>query len=196
MRHNINMNSNLNLHSIFSQNPDLLDFCIQTNILERVNSLLCQDTQESKNQAKQIIQNTDFPKDFYEQNFDQNTTYQTLIIGNGDVINRDHGLQLAKESGVDGIMIGRGIFKDPWAFLSRDQAVLLDTKLARINLLLEHLLSWEKIWQGQKNFPAMKKFVKMYINGFEGAADLRGQFMELNTAEQMIILCQSELIKT
>ncbi len=190
------MNSNPNLHSIFAQNPDLLAFCSQTNILETVNYLLLQNTQESKDQAKQTIQNTDFPKDFYDRFYNklyQNAVHSTLIIGNGDVTNRDHGLELAKESGVDGIMIGRGIFKDPWAFLSRDKAKLLDTKQARINLLLEHLLSWEIVWQGQKNFPAMKKFVKMYINGFDGAADLRGQFMEINTAEQMILLCQKEL---
>jgi tRNA-dihydrouridine synthase len=41
---------------------------------------------------------------------------KTLIVGNGDVISRDQGLELAKTHKLDGIMIGRGIFSDPYIF--------------------------------------------------------------------------------
>src|SRR5690606_29644514 len=40
----------------------------------------------------------------------------TLLVGNGDVIDCRHGEQLVKEHGLDGIMIGRGIFHNPYAF--------------------------------------------------------------------------------
>jgi len=41
---------------------------------------------------------------------------RTLIIGNGDVKSRAEGLQRVKETGVDGIMVGRGAFGNPWIF--------------------------------------------------------------------------------
>ncbi|HAQ1137859.1 TPA: tRNA-dihydrouridine synthase family protein, partial [Enterococcus faecium] len=41
---------------------------------------------------------------------------QTLITINGDIPDRQTGEELAEKYGVDGIMIGRGIFKNPYAF--------------------------------------------------------------------------------
>ena len=48
----------------------------------------------------------------------------TLLTINGDIENRQHGLDLvAKYPGVNGVMIGRGVFHNPFAFVSRqDQA--------------------------------------------------------------------------
>ncbi|MEK7609792.1 MAG: tRNA-dihydrouridine synthase [Patescibacteria group bacterium] len=47
---------------------------------------------------------------------------ETLIIGNGDVESVNDGLIKIKESGCDGIMIGRGIFGKPWLFESVSRA--------------------------------------------------------------------------
>lgn len=41
---------------------------------------------------------------------------ELVLIGNGDVISLKQGRELARESGFDGIMIGRGIFGNPWLF--------------------------------------------------------------------------------
>ncbi len=40
----------------------------------------------------------------------------TLLVVNGDIRDRAHGLELVEKYGVDGIMIGRGIFQNPFAF--------------------------------------------------------------------------------
>ncbi|WP_440374563.1 tRNA-dihydrouridine synthase, partial [Neisseria sp. P0014.S004] len=40
----------------------------------------------------------------------------TLITNNGDILDRKMGLELAEKYGIDGVMIGRGIFKNPFAF--------------------------------------------------------------------------------
>lgn len=40
----------------------------------------------------------------------------TLLTINGDILDREAGLKLAEQYGVDGIMIGRGIFQNPFAF--------------------------------------------------------------------------------
>ncbi len=41
---------------------------------------------------------------------------ETLIIGNGDVRDMEHGRELAEKYGADGVMIGRSIFGNPWLF--------------------------------------------------------------------------------
>lgn len=195
------------IHPILQNNLDLLDFCKQTGIYEPVNLLLNTGDSESLQKARDLISETDFPADWVFTN-------KTIIIGNGDVQDYDHGLELAKESGVDGIMIGRGIFKNPWAFLPALESQKLDTKLARLQLLKYHLEMWDETWKdikierykeefvpnsplnvNIKNFATMKKFVKMYISNFAGALDLRVKFMELNTPLDMILLCSEEIEK-
>lgn len=173
------------LHQILVTNTDLAEFCMKTGIFEIINQLLNQNTELSKNLAKKLISDTEFPINYKNP--------KTLIIGNGDVINYDHGLQLAKQTNVDGIMIGRGIFKDPWAFLDTEQTKVFDTKENRILLLKKHILEWQETWQDTKHFPVLKKFVKMYINGFPNSAQLRSKFMEMETAEQMLNLCEAVL---
>lgn len=41
---------------------------------------------------------------------------ETLIIGNGDVVSLEEGKEKAKQSGVDGVMVGRALFGNPWFF--------------------------------------------------------------------------------
>lgn len=111
---------------------------------------------------------------------------ETILIGNGDVQNREDGLRLVKESGVDGIMIGRGIFQDPLAFQFERAELSIGE---RMNLLRRHIELYEETWQGEKSYEPLKKFVKMYINGFPGAAEMRAKFMETkNPAEALNIL--------
>jgi hypothetical protein len=191
------------MHQVFINNPDLLEFCQVTGIFDRIQNLLQADTDESKELVRQLILDTEFPEKLAisqglieEVSIDYDTNWdisKTIIVGNGDVQNYDHGLELAKQSGVDGLMIGRGIFKDPWAFLPREEAVLLDTKLNRVLMLREHITQWVETWEDQKNFPSLKKFVKMYINNFEKAGELRGEFMEMTTAVEMLGKCDEVL---
>lgn len=42
----------------------------------------------------------------------------TVILGNGDVVDMADGLEKAKQTGCDGIMIGRAVFGNPWVFSS------------------------------------------------------------------------------
>lgn len=45
----------------------------------------------------------------------------TLLVINGDIRDRAHGLELVKKYGIDGVMIGRGIFHNPFAFSTAEQ---------------------------------------------------------------------------
>jgi len=111
----------------------------------------------------------------------------TLIIGNGDVISYDDGLEKVKEFGVDGIMIGRGIFSNPWIF---DPTI--DIKKVsvqdKLQLLIDHVSLYTKIWEGKKPYPVLKKFFKIYVSDFSGASQLRAKLMETTTGEQSIAI--------
>jgi len=107
---------------------------------------------------------------------------QTLIIGNGDVENRAEGLKLARESGVDGVMIGRGIFHDIFAFAADPIAHEPDEMMT---ILLDHLDRYEAAWGDGKSFQILKKFFKVYVNGWNGAAELRARLMETTTPAQV-----------
>ena len=109
---------------------------------------------------------------------------ETLIIGNGDVESVAEGIEKADKYGLDGIMIGRGIFHNPWVF-DPLSTTLQPGKDEYIQVLLHHLQIFEDTWRDTKNFAIMKKFCKMYINGFHGAGELSGKLMESKSCEEM-----------
>lgn len=99
---------------------------------------------------------------------------KTLLIGNGDITSYKQALGVHKKYGVDGVMIGRGIFANPWVF---EKTARVHGKEEYLELLQKHLTLFEKTWGKTKNYQIMKKFFKMYINGFDGANLLRQQLM-------------------
>jgi tRNA-dihydrouridine synthase len=105
----------------------------------------------------------------------------TVIIGNGDVRDRAHGRQLAATSGMDGIMIGRGIFHDLHAFADSRPELAPEQM---IEILLRHVALYEE-WGSTKPFQILKKFFKIYVAGWPGAAELRARLMECRTPEEV-----------
>lgn len=107
---------------------------------------------------------------------------ETLIIGNGDVKDRDHGKELAEKYGVDGIMIGRGIFENILAFSSKSYVLSIKE---RVELLVNHARLFDKTWGSTKPFVLMRKFAKIYIKDFPGASELRAKIMQTNSLKEL-----------
>ena len=107
----------------------------------------------------------------------------TLIIGNGDVKSLSDARQKVLDAGADGAMIGRGIFENPYLF---SETITLSDKAPeeKMQLLLDHMRMWIDTWGETKHFPILRKFFKVYANGFPGAQDLRLQLMETQTPEE------------
>ncbi len=108
-----------------------------------------------------------------------------LVIGNGDVKDWLDGVRKCEEYGGDGFMIGRGILVNPAAF---DKSGRELSRSDRIKLLLIHLNLWHQTWGEERDFQIMKKFVKAYINGFEGARELRAKMMAARTRADVVEL--------
>lgn len=121
-----------------------------------------------------------------------------ICIGNGDVMSRTQGVELAERWDVDGIMVGRGIFHNPWLFSEVEPREHAPDE--RIALLREHIVLWRTQWEGnpstssglRKSFDLMKKFFKVYISEWPGAADLRARLMECKTPEQVDAVLSTE----
>ncbi|WP_042163502.1 tRNA dihydrouridine synthase [Paenibacillus gorillae] len=116
----------------------------------------------------------------------------TLLTINGDIPDRQTGLKLAEQYGVDGIMIGRGIFHNPFAFEQEPREhssdELLD--LLRLHLDLHDKYAAELTL---RPFKALLRFFKIYVKGFRGASELRNQLMQTkSTAEVRELLSTFE----
>jgi len=107
----------------------------------------------------------------------------TLLTINGDIPNYQVGMELVEKYGVDGIMIGRGIFKDPFAFEKESSEhstkELLDLFRYHLDLFDEN----RKI--EDRPFKPMRRFFKIYIHGVPGAAELRKNLMETETTDEV-----------
>ena len=102
--------------------------------------------------------------------------------GNGDVFSYEQGLERIQQTGVDGVMIGRGIFQNPWFF---DPAKTEISMEERISKLLDHTRLFEKTWSPEKNFNILKRFYKIYLNSFPGAAKMRADLMEVKNYDEV-----------
>jgi len=101
---------------------------------------------------------------------------EIVLVGNGDVKSYKEVLEKHTKYGVDGVMIGRGVLSDPWIF-EKNETPAVRTPEEGIKLLLRHAELYHKTWGETKNFQNVKKFVKMYVNNFRGAEQLRRELM-------------------
>ena len=102
-----------------------------------------------------------------------------FLIGNGDVQDLDDARMKVAESGCDGAMLGRAMFGNPWVFAGRKSE---DTPLAqKLAALVELAQDFEKLTP-RKNFSILKKHIKAFVTGFDGAAELRAKLMETDSA--------------
>lgn len=105
----------------------------------------------------------------------------TLIIANGDIESRNQGLDLVKKTGIDGVMIGRGVFQDPFVFEKDSKK---HTKEELLELLMFHLELFEKRGKKQRKYETLKRFYKIYIRDFDGASELRHKLMQTKSTDE------------
>ncbi len=119
---------------------------------------------------------------------------QTLLTINGDIRDRQHGLELVEKYGVDGVMIGRGVFQNPFAFEVEAREHTQEEYLALLNYQLDLFDKYNEELEPRK-FDPLKRYFKIYLRGFPGASELRETLMHTkSTPEVREVL--SEFAKT
>ncbi len=122
---------------------------------------------------------------------------KTKIVGNGDVMTREQGEALARQYGLDGIMIGRGVFNDPYIFAKKSQWSEKG-KEERIELYRRHVRLFADTWsvgqRSERNVKTLNKFCKVYISGFDGAKELREQLMAADSTDNLLELLDAAIL--
>lgn len=137
---------------------------------------------------------------FYEGKADWNIIRQVKdavnipVFGNGDIFTVEDGLRMLKETGCDGLMIGRGADGNPWLF-NRLKAVMsgqedpgapeLDVRLAQAAEHLQMLIDYKGEYVSVKE---MRRHISAYLKGLPHAAEFRGRFHKVDTQEQFMAL--------
>lgn len=119
---------------------------------------------------------------------------QTLLTINGDIRDRAHGMELVEKYGVDGVMIGRGIFHNPFAFAYTPKEAEKPSKQTLLDLL-NYQLDLHDHYDSvmPRKFDPLKRFFKIYVRDFEGAAELRDQLMHTKTTADVRQVLQSHI---
>ncbi len=118
----------------------------------------------------------------------------TILLGNGDINTKQEAYDKIAEHGIDGVMIGRGIFKNPLLFDADREPSISE----RYRLLKEHIELFEanfgptgrnlkEFGKRIKSFYLMKKFLKVYVNGFDGAKEIRNELMQINDPQALLV---------
>ena len=108
---------------------------------------------------------------------------RALIIGNGDVVSLEDGKLKIENWGVDGVMVGRGVFGNPWFFnptVTRESL----TPRERMRVLLEHAQLFDEL-VSHKSFAVMRKHFKAYTHGFENTGPLRDALMQTANSREV-----------
>lgn len=110
-----------------------------------------------------------------------------LIQINGDIKTREQGLELwRKFPEIDGIMIGRGVFENPFCF-EKNPPENARTSSDYLDLLEFQLDLFEKYSQEleKRRFEPLKRFFKIYVREFIGASELRAKLMETKSVNEV-----------
>ena len=108
------------------------------------------------------------------------------VIGNGDVIDEESALEMFKETNVDGIMIGRGAFGNPWIFreiihyLETGEKLPKPTNEEKLEVIKKHVELAVKE-KGEIAVKELRKHIAWYTKNLKNSSEFRNK---INTIEQ------------
>lgn len=113
------------------------------------------------------------------------------VIGNGDIVDEETAYQMFEKTGVDGIMIGRGSFGNPWIFRNIKHFLITGEKLPsptnseRLNIIKEHIdLDVEE--KGEIAIKELRKHIAWYTKNLKNSSEFRNSINMIETKEQLI----------
>ena len=111
---------------------------------------------------------------------------QTKLTINGDIRDRAHAMEIfTQHPGIDGFMIGRGVFANPFCFTDLANPTR-ENLFELLNYHLEQFDKFREITQDlQRKFDPLKHFYKIYVKDFDGAKELREKMMSCKTTHEV-----------
>jgi nifR3 family TIM-barrel protein len=113
------------------------------------------------------------------------------VLGNGDIWEASDALRMMRQTGCDGVIVGRGCLGRPWLF--RELADVFEGNPARqppalgvvIEIMLQHA-RWTAEWFGERQaLRAFRRQAAWYTKGFKGSARLRQALNHVGTLDEL-----------
>ncbi|MBN1758837.1 MAG: tRNA dihydrouridine synthase DusB [Chitinispirillaceae bacterium] len=112
------------------------------------------------------------------------------VIGNGDILNGKDALAMLRQTGCDGLMVGRGAYGNPWIF-SEIRAVISGrpytppSSQEKLRLALSHIEHYRYTYGEYRAAREMKKHVSWYIKGIPGASQWRDRIFRAVSTDEL-----------
>jgi tRNA-dihydrouridine synthase len=135
----------------------------------------------------------------------------TLILGNGDIHNLHQAAERIRQAGVNGVLIGRATYGNPWLFqqkermkqlLREDRSSTQDelpeinpTRQERLFMALEHARVHAKL-KGEDHFVELRKHMGWYLGHFPGAKQVRNELVHINSLADVEMIIHTALQQT
>jgi nifR3 family TIM-barrel protein len=123
------------------------------------------------------------------------------VVGNGDLSDPHDALRKMRESGVDGVMLGRAVLGNPWLagalrdLLEGREPQPLPGAAERLRFALHHYRVMLEEWGEERAVPQMRKHLGYYLKGFPGASELRERLMRTPTSAETLGIVEATIAR-
>ena len=121
------------------------------------------------------------------------------VIGNGDLDDAHLAMERMRNSGVDGIMLGRATLGNPWLISQiRDlmegrEAQAAPSAADRLRYAIVHYHAMVNELGEKRAVPQMRKHIALYLKGMPGAAGLRERIMHIDSAQEVVAVIEETI---
>lgn len=113
------------------------------------------------------------------------------VIGNGDIVDEETALKMFEQTGVDGIMIGRASFGNPWIFkkiehfLKTGQKLQNPTNEEKLKVIKKHIdLAVQE--KGEIAVKELRKHIAWYTKNLKNSSEFRNEINQIETKEDLL----------
>ena len=114
------------------------------------------------------------------------------VIGNGDIVDEESALQMFEQTGVDGIMIGRGSFGNPWIFrnikhyLETGEKLPQPTNNEKLEVMEKHIELAVKEKGEDVAIKELRKHIALYTKNLKNSSEFRNSINKVEKKEELI----------
>ena len=114
------------------------------------------------------------------------------VIGNGDIVDEESALQMFEQTGVDGIMIGRGSFGNPWIFrnikhyLETGEKLPQPTNNEKLEVMEKHIELAVKEKGEDVAIKELRKHIAWYTKNLKNSSEFRNSINKVEKKEELI----------
>ena len=113
------------------------------------------------------------------------------VIGNGDIVDEKSAKHMIEYTGVDGIMIGRGVFGNPWIFerinhyLKTGEILPPVTNSEKLRIIKKHIELAVEI-KGEVAIKELRKHIAWYTKNLKNSSEFRNKINKIESKDEVL----------